>query len=176
MANLYRDKKGRMRNADSVTPENQERIYKGLNPIVEEIEIKETRKKVTTEKGIYFKKEIKYFDLGGNEVDEIKYKRFKYAEDLKPQTKERSIFNYTQVRWDVIPTIRNAVFNNEDITYDGKKIDATNIIDVIRQIREQIQSAEKNDEGTYDIIFDVTENPDYSTNIISLVNTESDEE
>ncbi len=79
----------------------------------------------------------------------------------------------TFLRWDIIPKVKNASTQNLEIKFRGKKIGSLETF--IKELRETINDADANEEGNYDILFEVEEYDD-EIRILDFKETDYDEQ
>ena len=143
---IYRDSKGRFRNSDKITPENQERLYKNqplkIEPIFTEIS---SKKKTIKRKGktiIKIEKVVKYVNSEGKKRNSKDFKRWNYIRNLNKETKEiidiRETFNFA-----VLGEISNAAINGKTIKYEGKEYLPNELFELTKNIRQDLEKSAK---------------------------------
>lgn len=177
-AKLYRDSRGRIRNANKITRENQERLYRGESVQVKPVFIKEIstkRTKVSPEGKtiVYFEKSTQYVYENGRKASAENFQRWQYLKGLHPD-KGKEFTSRQAQRWDIIPEIRNKIMQGNSVKLNGKNISAGNLYEELKNIRKKITDSDKDEEGEYDIIFEIVE--DRNTGDITITSFSSLEE
>jgi len=143
---IYRDSKGRFRNSDKITPENQERLYKGeslkIEPILTEIS---SRKKIVRKGGktiIKVEKVVKYVNSEGKKRSETDFKRWNYLRGLNKDNREiidiKETFNFA-----VLGEIKNAAIEGKTILYQGKEYTPKELFELTKNLRKELNEEAK---------------------------------
>ena len=146
---IYRDSKGRFRNSDKITPENQQRLYNGeslkIEPILTEIS---SRKKVIRKGGktiIKIEKIVKYVNSEGKKRSETDFKRWNYIRGLNKDNREiidiKETFNFG-----ILGEIKNAAIEGKTIFYKGKEYTPKELFELTKNIRNELNIKAKKKE------------------------------
>jgi len=143
---IYRDSKGRIRNSDKITPENQERLYKNEALKIEPIFTEISSKKKTIKKGgktiIKIEKVVKYVNSEGKKRTSKDFKQWNYIRGLNKDNREiidiRETFNFG-----VLGEIKNAAIEGKTIKYEGKEYLPNELFDLTKNIRNDLEKQAK---------------------------------
>jgi hypothetical protein len=173
---LYRDSKGRIRNAYKILPENQEALYKNKPLKVKPIFIKEIRKKKTKKENgktkIFFETKIKYVDEKGKPATEKEFSQFNYLRELNKDNKE-IIRTFQITSFAVFPILKNAISAAKTVTFKRRIFSPSELYEFIKQLRVELEKRSK--EKDYPI-FEVEEQENGNLIIKEVISEEEEEE
>jgi hypothetical protein len=136
---MYRDSKGRIRNAYQISPENQEKLYqnKSLNvkPVFTEIVRTKKTKKVKGKTKIFFDRKVIYVDEKGNRKTEKDFTQFNYLRNLNEDNRQITTTREA-ISFNIFATLKNAIIESKNVTFNGIKYTPKQLIDFIKKLRE----------------------------------------
>jgi hypothetical protein len=146
---IFRDSKGRFRNSEKITPENQERLYRGESLKIEPILTEISSRKKTIRKGgktiIKIEKVVKYVNSEGKKRTETDFKRWNYLRGLNKDNREiidiKETFNFG-----VLGEIKNAAIEGKTILYKGKEYTPKELFELTKNIRNELNDKAKRKE------------------------------
>ena len=156
----YRDSKGRIRNAEKITPENQERLYRGdaleIKPVFTKVfHVKKTRLE-NGKKRVRIEKQIRYVDNSGKFASEADFRRYNYFKSLRPDAGD--IYNKTErFNFAILDTAINAAIRGNTIKYRGEVYQPKKVLSLVRLLRKVIIEGGSREEYP---IFEVREYPE----------------